>query len=325
MPEPQELNWFREFVGELAAVPSSEAFYGGTIKSLLTRSRRIHTWTPRGAGWWVNVATLANGAMLQVWLDRYLDRGGDAHLGVWISTTKARALSMAGKLPEPARGPYTWDDRDDDGFLVSEVARQERKRIRRYFLDDWGRFYLGSYVRESPHLRPAADSVPSVIAALRVLVELAGPTERPGPRARGKTRRDDERYLETITRLARPEQAAFRAKLLAAHDARCVVTGCDAVLALEAAHIRPVGQGGGDGIENGLLLRADLHRLFDAGLITILVDEGAKHGLVAVAAAMAKTQYTGVAATAVNGLTAGQRRALQVRNRNWTRGGLVEA
>ncbi len=86
---------------------------------------------------------------------------------------------------------------------------------------------------------------------------------------------------------------------------RCSHCGCEALLALEAAHIRPVSQGGEDGIENDLLLRADLHRHFDAGLITIVVDEGAKHGLVAVAAAIAKTQYTAVAGTTVTGLTAG--------------------
>jgi putative restriction endonuclease len=39
---------------------------------------------------------------------------------------------------------------------------------------------------------------------------------------------------------------------------------------LEAAHIRPVSAGGVHRIDNGLLLRSDLHRLFDAGYLTIV-------------------------------------------------------
>jgi len=50
---------------------------------------------------------------------------------------------------------------------------------------------------------------------------------------------------------------------------RCLITGCDAEEALEAAHIRPYCKGGTFDIQNGLLLRADIHTLFDLGLIAI--------------------------------------------------------
>jgi hypothetical protein len=76
-----------------------------------------------------------------------------------------------------------------------------------------------------------------------------------------------ERVLAQIVR--RRGQREFREKLLAAYEGRCAVTGCDLVAVLEAAHIRPYkGQTTND-IQNGLLLRADIHTLFDLGLIAV--------------------------------------------------------
>jgi putative restriction endonuclease len=38
---------------------------------------------------------------------------------------------------------------------------------------------------------------------------------------------------------------------------------------LEAAHIQPYAAGGRHSIQNGLLLRSDLHTLFDRGYVTV--------------------------------------------------------
>lgn len=69
--------------------------------------------------------------------------------------------------------------------------------------------------------------------------------------------------------LARPQQGEFRRKILEAYNETCAVTGCSVVEALEAAHIQPFSENGSDKLENGLLLRGDLHRLFDAHLVAI--------------------------------------------------------
>lgn len=76
---------------------------------------------------------------------------------------------------------------------------------------------------------------------------------------------------ELILRAVRDRlgQSPFRKGLIAAYNSRCAVTDCDAEEALEAAHIEPY-----KGIEtnhpsNGLLLRADIHALFDKNLIGI--------------------------------------------------------
>ena len=67
---------------------------------------------------------------------------------------------------------------------------------------------------------------------------------------------------ETTTRHQR-RQAEFREMLLAS-DGSCAVTGEACHDVLEAAHIVAVRHGGQEVPENGILLRADLHRLYDA-------------------------------------------------------------
>ena len=65
----------------------------------------------------------------------------------------------------------------------------------------------------------------------------------------------------------RPRQDAFRQALLVAYEGRCAITGCDVESALEAAHVADWRSENDAGA--GVLLRADLHRLFDDGLLVI--------------------------------------------------------
>jgi predicted restriction endonuclease len=76
-----------------------------------------------------------------------------------------------------------------------------------------------------------------------------------------------EQILATI--VCRRGQPQFRQTLLEAYGRRCAITDCDAIQALEAAHIIPYFGPGSDHPTNGLLLRADIHTLFDLGLIAI--------------------------------------------------------
>ncbi|MBD2208234.1 GUN4 domain-containing protein [Calothrix sp. FACHB-1219] len=64
-------------------------------------------------------------------------------------------------------------------------------------------------------------------------------------------------------------QPKFREGLQIAYDNCCAITGCDAEQALEAAHIIPYCKTEDNDISNGLLLRADIHTLFDLNLIAI--------------------------------------------------------
>lgn len=79
------------------------------------------------------------------------------------------------------------------------------------------------------------------------------------------------RTKSLVLRTDRPEQALL--KLIALSESpRCAISGCEVVECIDLAHIVPVKNGGPELIENTLLLRADLHRLFDAGLLKIRSD-----------------------------------------------------
>jgi putative restriction endonuclease len=64
-------------------------------------------------------------------------------------------------------------------------------------------------------------------------------------------------------------QGAFRVLVTDAYNRRCAITGERTLPALDAAHIKPYNQSGPNQISNGLLLRSDVHKLFDLGYITI--------------------------------------------------------
>ncbi len=64
-------------------------------------------------------------------------------------------------------------------------------------------------------------------------------------------------------------QQAFRAVVLGAYNGRCAVTGDRVRPVLEAAHIRPLPQGGEHRLDNGLLLRSDVHTLYDRGYVAV--------------------------------------------------------
>ena len=67
-------------------------------------------------------------------------------------------------------------------------------------------------------------------------------------------------------------QGTFRLKVMDAYDWRCAITGERTLPALEAAHILPHAKGGTHKPSNGLLLRSDIHNLFDTGYVTVTDD-----------------------------------------------------
>lgn len=77
---------------------------------------------------------------------------------------------------------------------------------------------------------------------------------------------------QPILTIPRINQGAFRAVVLHAYDSRCAITGHRIRPTLQAAHIRPVSHGGEHRVDNGLLLRSDVHTLFDLGYVTVDPD-----------------------------------------------------
>ena len=70
----------------------------------------------------------------------------------------------------------------------------------------------------------------------------------------------------------REGQPAFRRKLLEAYEGKCAVTGCSIQVLLEAAHIIPYAGAWHTCAQHGLLLKTDIHTLFDRGLLWIDAD-----------------------------------------------------
>ena len=64
-------------------------------------------------------------------------------------------------------------------------------------------------------------------------------------------------------------QGSFKAVVLDAYHRRCAVSGTHIPPVLQAAHIRPVTAGGEHRLDNGLLLRSDVHTLFDRGYLGV--------------------------------------------------------
>lgn len=78
-----------------------------------------------------------------------------------------------------------------------------------------------------------------------------------------------DRYGAPILVAPRLGQGGFRVAVTDAYDRSCAATGEHSLPVLEAAHIRPYAHAGAHAISNGLLLRSDLHRLFDRGYVTV--------------------------------------------------------
>jgi putative restriction endonuclease len=97
-----------------------------------------------------------------------------------------------------------------------------------------------------------------LLLGVSVEVDLSQPWHRPGP-------------VFGDPRLApyRLGQQAFKAVVLDAYHRQCAITGTHISPVLQAAHVRPVSEGGEHRLDNGLLLRSDVHTMFDRGYVGV--------------------------------------------------------
>jgi len=105
-----------------------------------------------------------------------------------------------------------------------------------------------------------------------VVARIADPRTVIGPDAlsvAGEFPTSGDRFGSPFLTRSRLGQGTFRLGVLDAYQKRCAVTGERVVPVLEAAHIRPYADRGPHAIDNGLSLRADIHRLFDLGYVTV--------------------------------------------------------
>ena len=79
-------------------------------------------------------------------------------------------------------------------------------------------------------------------------------------------------FSDPILARRRLGQGAFRILVTDTYERQCAVTREHTLPVLQAAHIRPVTQAGEHLVSNGLLLRSDVHTLFDRGYVTVTPD-----------------------------------------------------
>lgn len=122
---------------------------------------------------------------------------------------------------------------------------------------DWSKNIVRGkgYGTDSHEGRKLLDAVRDRIYRVGESDEMLAPTDEPN------------RPMRIIR--GRLGQGAFRALVTDAYTRRCAISGERTLPALEAAHIKPYAESGPNRTENGLLLRSDLHRLFDSGYVTV--------------------------------------------------------
>lgn len=86
----------------------------------------------------------------------------------------------------------------------------------------------------------------------------------------GETTDAREKIMQVI-RLRRGQER-FRNELRDAYGDACMMTGCCVLSVIEAAHIKPYRGPADHHVTNGLLLRADIHTLYDLNRIAIHPD-----------------------------------------------------
>lgn len=105
----------------------------------------------------------------------------------------------------------------------------------------------------------------------RLLQEVQARLRNNDPEEPAESVQEPERYTWGMAK-HRIGQGAFRVMVADAYQRRCAVTGEKTFPVLEAAHIRSFADNGPNEVDNGLLLRSDLHTLYDQGYLAIDTD-----------------------------------------------------
>lgn len=123
--------------------------------------------------------------------------------------------------------------------------------------------FMQDYVPPEPVIvaapAPQPEPIPVIVQQLRVKPASPAVALSTKPKRQGSE----------VTITSRPDQASFAVSVRRNCYERCVITGASLRQRTEAAHLVEHSSGGVDHWSNGLLLRTDIHELFDAGLLAI--------------------------------------------------------
>ena len=168
-------------------------------------------------------------------------------------------------------------------------ATDMRARIARYRKNDPADrtdFPVGCRILTQPFFLPEPEWIPVPASWSRNIVSFKtydtdeadgrdlwnAVRHRLGAATRAAEDAPSDRYGQPRLVFPRLGQGGFRVLVTDAYERRCAITRERTLPALEAAHIRPYAEGGEHEASNGLLLRRDIHSLFDAGYVTVTPD-----------------------------------------------------
>jgi len=187
-------------------------------------------------------------------------------LGWTRATTDARPLASGERGPwsDAATAPYL---RRFTFRLVSDQPARSPK---------WGEVARSTGLTSAPRSGIVSTTDPSAEAWIQALFDVSPPRIDlrfdDDTQVRLEHLLEDTRERANRTIALRRGQPKFRDALLRAYANRCAATGTAVVDVLEAAHISPHRGTHTNVVPNGLLLRADIHTLFDLYLLTISAD-----------------------------------------------------
>lgn len=176
--------------------------------------------------------------------------------------------------------------KEANGARSAAEMRARIARYRRSDPSDRSDFEIGCRILTQPFFFPEADWIPvpaswapNIVSFKTYRTSEAEGTalwdavnERMNRRGIPGVGEAQARFGEPQLILPRLGQGAFRVLVTDTYNRRCAITHERTLPALEAAHIRPYGDGGEHEARNGLLLRRDIHSLFDAGYVTVTPD-----------------------------------------------------
>ncbi|WP_083283377.1 HNH endonuclease [Humibacillus sp. DSM 29435] len=183
----------------------------------------------------------------------------------------AQCLVTQGAYPIPPQHPTPWEDSGSRSYVarfhfdvLSEAPASQPR---------WGLLQEAMIKKMSPQLFPRFDSDQDQ-ARLAEFFQASPDVEvsYEDLRSEGLEDMDDDRRgIDLRAIRTRQGQQGFRNKLISIYEG-CAVSGTSTIDVLEAAHISPHKGPHTNGIKNGILLRADIHVLFDLRLLTITPD-----------------------------------------------------
>ena len=155
--------------------------------------------------------------------------------------------------PDPLIGciiltqPFFWPQ--SDWIPASDYWKRGIQQGKTYDIGEVIGRRLWNYVQERLHKYSYETSEPAVIS-------------------------EDEGVRYGAEQIVKPRlgQGAFRVLVTEAYQRRCAITGERTLPVLHAAHIKPYSLDGPHAVSNGILLRQDLHTLFDRGYLTVTED-----------------------------------------------------